>query len=74
MLRPIYTIRFVPLDFCSGICDRVNTRKKRQISNFTISKREESDISARFIRQSRIVFDKSHRVDRPLHNIFREDK
>ena len=39
LLRPIYTIRFVAYDSYSGICDRVNTRKKRQILNFAISER-----------------------------------
>ena len=39
MLRPIYTMRFVAYDSYSGICHRVNTRKKRQISSFAISER-----------------------------------
>ena len=32
ILKPIHTIRFVAYDSYSRICDRVNTRKKRQIS------------------------------------------
>ena len=35
-LRPIFTIRFVACDSYSGICDRVNMPKKRQISNYAV--------------------------------------
>ena len=37
--RLVCTIRFVSYNSYSGVCDQVNTRKKRQISNFAISER-----------------------------------
>ena len=67
VLRPIYTIRFVAYDSYSGICDRVNTRKKRQISNFAISERVKTWHQRSFpYARVRIVYDKSYRVDGPL--------
>ena len=66
IVRPIYTIRFVAYYSYSGICDRVNTCKKRQISNLAISERVKIWHQRSFpYARVRIVGDKSYRADRP---------